>query len=185
MLRSEQDKRRRVPPAGSTTSKRKWGTLQLAHRVLLSMAVTVTALAADLPIREVVLYKHGVAYFERAGDLKPGEIAQIDFKAGDMNDVLKSLTITDAKGGKIGSVRYDASETLEKRLQDFPFAVGGQASLAGFLDQMKGARLELKLGVETVAGTIVSARLIQGSEKEKTAERETVVLLMDSGEMRA
>ena len=72
------------------------------------------ALAADLPIREVILYKHGVAYFERAGELKPGETAQIDFKADDMNDVLKSLTITDRNGGKIGSVRYDASETAGK-----------------------------------------------------------------------
>jgi hypothetical protein len=146
--------------------------------------LTTLALAADLPIREVVLYKHGVAYFERSGDLKPGETAQIDFKAADMNDVLKSLTITDAKGGKVRSVRYDASETLDKRLQDFPFAVGGQSSLAAFLDQMKGARLELKLGADTVAGTIVSARVIQASEKDKSAERETVALLMDSGEMR-
>src|SRR5580700_8723962 len=95
----------------------------------LPFAVAATALAADLPIREVVLYKHGVGYFERAGELKAGETAKIDFKAGDMNDVLKSLTMTDRNGGKIGSVRYDASEPLEKRLEDFPFAVGGQLSL--------------------------------------------------------
>ncbi len=156
----------------------------LRSALWLQLTLIATALAADLPIREVILYKHGVAYFERAGDLKPGETAQIDFKADDMNDVLKSLTITDAKGGKIGSVRYDASETLEKRLQDFPFTAGGQSSFAAFLDQMKGARLELKLGADTVAGTIVSARVIQASEKDKSAERETVVLLMDSGEMR-
>src|ERR1019366_404962 len=68
---------------------------------------------------------------------------------------------------------------------DFPFAVAGQSSLAAFLDQMKGARLELKLGADTVAGTIVSARVIPGSDKDKTGERETVVLIMDSGEMRS
>ena len=28
---------------------------------------------AELPIRTVVLYKHGVGYFERAGQLGPGE----------------------------------------------------------------------------------------------------------------
>src|SRR5258708_4098296 len=112
----------------------------------LPLALAVAASAADLPIREVILYKHGVAFFERAGELKPGETARLDFKASDMNDVLKSLTLTDRKGGKIEGVRYDASETVEKRLQEFPFEVGAGSSLAAFLDRMKGARLELKLG---------------------------------------
>ena len=144
-----------------------------------------TGVAADLPIREVVLYKHGVAYFERAGELKPGETARLDFKAADMNDVLKSLTLTDRNGAKVTGIRYDASETLEKRLEDFPFTVGRESSLANFLDQMKGATLELKLGSESVSGAIVSARLVKSVDKDKpAAERETVMLMMDSGEMR-
>jgi len=130
----------------------------------------------------VILYKHGVGYFERSGELRAGDTARLDFKASDMNDVLKSLTIVDRSGGVIGGVRYDAAEPLEKRLQDFPFAVDRQASLAAFLDQMKGARLELRLGSDTVAGTIVSARV--SKPDEKTPERETVVLLTDSGEIR-
>src|SRR5512142_2914843 len=47
---------------------------------------------------------------------------------------------------------------------------------------MKGARLELRLGSDTVAAIIVSART---SRPDETApERETVVLLTDSGEIR-
>jgi hypothetical protein len=152
---------------------------------LLIPALSAAAvLAADFPVQEVVLYKHGVAYFERAGDLKAGETARLDFKAEDMNDVLKSLTITDRSGGKIGGVRYDASEPLEKRLQDFPFAVGQQASLPAFLDQMKGARLELKVGPETVVGTIVGARTVTGEGTPRPVEREIVVLLTDAGDIR-
>jgi hypothetical protein len=151
-------------------------------QIALIMPAAVQMMAADLPIREVILYKHGVGYFERAGELRAGETARLDFKASDMNDVLKSLTIVDRSGSVIGGVRYDAAEPLEKRLQDFPFAVDRQASLAAFLDQMKGARLELRLGSDTVAGTIVSART--SKPDEKTAERETVVLLTDSGEIR-
>src|SRR5580698_10656657 len=120
--------------------------------LLMTVTLISATRAADLPVREVILYKHGVGYFERAGELKAGETARLDFKAGDMNDVLKSLTIT---GGKIAGVRYDASETLEKRLEDFPFAVGEESSLAKFLDQMKGAQLELLMGSEKVDGTIV------------------------------
>lgn len=146
-------------------------------------AAAMLASAADLPIREVILFKHGVGYFARSGELRPGDTARLDFKAEDMNDVLKSLTITDSKGGKISGVRYDASETLDKRLQDFPFGVGRDMSLAAFLDQMKGARLELKLGGEDIAGAIVSARLVKATDK--SAERESVMLLMDSGEIRS
>ncbi len=150
--------------------------------LLVQIALVVPVFAADLPIREVILYKHGVGYFERAGELRAGETARLDFKASDMNDVLKSLTVSDRNGGVIGGVRYDAAEPLENRLQDFPFTLDRQASLAAFLDQMKGARLELRLGSDTIAGTIMSART--SKPDEKTAERETVVLLTDTGEIR-
>ena len=150
--------------------------------LLAQIALIVPAVAADLPIKEVILYKHGVGYFERAGDLRAGDTARLDFKASDMNDVLKSLTIVDRSGGVIGGVRYDAAEALDKRLQDFPFAVDRQASLAAFLDQLKGARLELRLGSDTVAGTIIGARTVKPDDK--SPERENVVLLTDSGEIR-
>jgi hypothetical protein len=138
---------------------------------------------ADLPVQEVILYKHGVAYFQRGGEVKPGEAARLDFKANEMNDVLKSLTVTDRGGNKISGIRYDASEPLEKRLEDFPFAVDQGVSLALLLDQMKGARVELKFGPETVVGTIVSGRLIKSEDKDKPSERESLVLLTDSGDI--
>jgi len=138
--------------------------------------------AADLPITEVTLYKHGVAHLERSGELKPGETARLDFKPDDMNDVLKSLTVTDRNGGKVNGVRYDSSDPLEKRLEDFPFRLGAGASLAAFLDQMKGARIEVKLGAGDAAGVIISARVVEQSDK---SQREVLVLLMDSGDIRS
>jgi hypothetical protein len=155
------------------------------RRTVFLAAICGPALfAADLPVREVILYKHGVGFFERSGELKPGETARLDFKAGDMNDVLKSLTITDRSGGKIGGVRYDASESLDKRLEDFPFTLASQASLTVFLDQLKGAQIEIKLGTETITGTIAGSRLSQLSDKGQAVERETVTLLTDAGELR-
>jgi hypothetical protein len=161
----------------------------LGRTVLFAAICGAPLFAADLPVREVILYKHGVGFFERSGELKPGETARLDFKAGDMNDVLKSLTITDRDGGKIGGVRYDASESLDKRLEDFPFALGQQATLVAFLDQLKGAQLEIRLGPETVSGTIAGARMAQlsdkgQSDKGQAVERETVTLLTDAGELR-
>jgi hypothetical protein len=147
---------------------------------LISLAVA--ALAADLPVREVVLYKHGVGYFARSGRLGAGESARLDFKAEEMNDVLKSLTLEEKGGGKISGLRYDSSESLDKKLGEFPFALGSQQPLSAVLDQLKGARIELKFGTETVAGAIVGARRAPPAQNQP--EREQVTMLMDSGEIR-
>ena len=134
--------------------------------------------AADLPVREVVLFKHGVGFFSRSGELKAGETARLDFKAGDMNDVLKSLTVEEKGGGKVVGLRYDSSEPLDQKLGQFSFKVGDHFSVSSVLDQMKGSRLEVKLGGDSVTGLIVSGR--EGGYQGK----EQVLLLVDSGEMK-
>jgi len=139
------------------------------------------AVPAELPVTEVVLYKHGVGFFERSGTLAPGESARLDFDAVEMNDVLKSLTI-DERGGKIAGLRYDSMDPLGHTLAQFPFQIGGAQPLSGMLDQLKGARLELKFGNETVSGVIVNAREIPAAENQPA--REQLTLMLDSGDLR-
>ena len=115
--------------------------------------------AAELPVRTVVLYKHGVGYFERTGTLGPGESARLDFKAGEMNDVLKSLTINE-QGGKVTGLRYDSSVPLDQKLTEFPFRINNGEPLSAVIDQLKGARIEMEFGPQKTGGAIVSARLI-------------------------
>jgi hypothetical protein len=150
------------------------------------MAVLITAsqlaFAADLPVKQVVLYKHGVGFFERSGAVKPGDSARLDFKASDMNDVLKSLTVVDRGGGKVTGVRYDSSEPLAVKLGDFSFALGNETTLASFLDQCKGARLELQVGRDLFSGIILGARTEKG--KDGGESNQTVNLLQDSNEIR-
>jgi hypothetical protein len=137
--------------------------------------------AAELPVRTVVLYKHGVGYFERGGTLGPGESARLDFKAEEMNDVLKSLTIND-QGGKVTGLRYDSSIPLDQKLTEFPFRINNGEPLSAVIDQLKGAGIEMDFGPQKIAGAIVSARLIAGDKDHP--EREQLTLLMDSGELR-
>ena len=136
---------------------------------------------AELPVRTVVLYKHGVGYFERAGTLGAGESGRLDFNASEMNDVLKSLTVTDS-GGKVTGIRYDSNIPLEQKLSEFPFAIQPGEPLSKVLDQLKGAQLELDFGSQKVKGAIVSARTIPG-DKER-AERDQLTLLLESGDLR-
>ncbi len=148
----------------------------------LTVLAAAWAQAADLPVRTVILYKHGVGFFEREGALSPGESARLEFNASDMNDVLKSLTVQERGGGTITGLRYDSMDPLSHKLSEFPFQIGDRQPLSGTLDQLKGARVELKLGGESVAGVVINGRLQPASDK--TPEREQVTLLLDSGEMR-
>src|SRR5215471_8791222 len=115
----------------------------------------VLAWPAELPVRQVVLYKHGVGFFERSGKLGAGESARLEFNSAEMNDVLKSLTINERSGGKIAGLRYDSMDPLTHKLAEFPFKIGDAQALSGMLDQLKGARIELRFGNDTIAGTIV------------------------------
>ena len=154
------------------------------NKILLCATIfAASAVAAELPVREVILYKNGIGYFVRSGEIKAGEAARLEFKAGEMNDVLKSLTIFEEGGGKISGLRYDSSEPLAAKLAEFPFQIGDHQPLSALLDQLKGARVELKTGPETIGGAIIGAREVAAAEKQPQHGEAT--LLLDSGELRA
>ncbi len=150
--------------------------------ILQAMLLVHSGLAAELPVREVVLFKHGVGYFQRSGDVKAGDTAQLDFKADEMNDVLKSLTVEERGGGKITGLRYDSSDTLENKRQKFPFVVGDNQPLSAFFDFLKGARVEVKTGDQSVSGVVLSGRNIVATNS--APERELLSILTDSGDIR-
>jgi hypothetical protein len=151
----------------------------------ITLALTaITAHSAELPVTRVILYKHGIAFFEREGAVPAGEEARLDFKNTEMNDVLKSLTVINSGGGRITGIRYDSNETLEEQLGKFPFKIGDQEGLSEFFDRIKGSRIELKSGDRTVAGVIMGARSIQtGSDADKRTLREQITLLADDGDL--
>jgi hypothetical protein len=151
--------------------------------VLLAGVAGAPAAPVELPVRKVVLYKHGIGFFERAGQAPAGEAARLEFQANEMNDVLKSLTIEERGGGRVSNVRYDSSEPLEHKLAEYPFALQGPQSLASILDQLKGSRVELRFAADRLEGIILSARLTPAGER--LPEKQELILLLDSGDMRA
>jgi hypothetical protein len=107
------------------------------------MAATMMMSGTELPVTRVVIYKNGVAYYERAGAVPAGATARLEFKASEMNDVLKSLVVEDRGGGGIAQVRYELDEPLEKKLADAGVQLPPNQPLALLLDQWRGARVEL------------------------------------------
>ena len=94
-----------VNPAHMT--KRLWILCFLA----LSGCATGSAVRAskDLPVRNVVLYRSGVGYFERAGTFD-GDALEFAVKQHEVGDFLASLTAIERTSGGVRSVSFDVPE---------------------------------------------------------------------------
>jgi hypothetical protein len=132
-----------------------------------------------LTIRRVVLYKHGVGYFERRGKVSGSEALHLDFKARDMNDVLKSMTVLDLSGGSVSAVSYDSTKPLEQLLQEATIRIPDTGSLTALLGQIKGARVRVRVGgKESVEGVIVGLESLPVVEGKASVVRPFLALLI-------
>lgn len=149
----------------------------MKNRLVPAVLAATSLVAAELPVKRVVLYKHGVGYFERAGEVPSGQTARLEFKPNEMNDVLKSLVVDEQGGGRVTGVRYDSAKPARSSLN-----VENEVALAKFLDGLRGAKVDVELVSGKIAGAIVSGRVVPSTEQK--AQQELVVLLTDSGDLR-
>ena len=150
-------------------------------RSLLFLTVAAFSLhAAELPVSRVVLYKNGLALFERSGEVKPGEAVRLEFKKSEMDDVLKTLVL-DSTGSAVTNLRYQLDEPLETRLGQIGLTIKPGVTLAGLLDQLRGAKVSLASASGAIEGTIVSGRMAQHAQQ---AQKQELTVLTTGGELR-
>ena len=138
-----------------------------------------------LPIRKVVLYKHGVGYFERHGDIEGDAPVALHFKAAEMNDVLKSLTTVDLDGGLVSSVSYESTKPVDKQLEDIAIRLPDQNSLTALISQVKGARVALEAGTQRVEGVITGIETVERKDAQLVVKSTLVNLLVDGAALRS
>ena len=136
-----------------------------------------------LPVHRVVLYKNGVGYFEHLGKVAGDESVRIDFTSGQLNDVLKSLTILDLSGGRIAGVDYNSEAPMSQLLGALRLPLGEKTSVAEFLDALRGARLEVR-GTPPISGRLLSVERKTRVSGGTTLEVEVISLVTDAGEVR-
>src|SRR5450432_2059497 len=124
--------------------------------VTLAWAAAFAQDAGKLPVKRVVLYKNGVGYFEHVGKVNGKQDVSIPFTSGQLNDVLKSLTVLDLNGGRITGVEYGSAAPVDRQLGDLRLPVGEKSSLTEFLNALRGARLEVKSGTTNMTGRLLS-----------------------------
>ena len=139
----------------------------------------------DLPVTRVVLYKNGVGYFEHSGRVQGSQELNIDFTTGQLNDVLKSLTVVDLGGGQITGVRYNSIAPLSERLRSLRVQLGENTTREEFLNALRGARVEVRSGTATAVGKLLSVEKVTREVKDSTVEKTEIAVMTDSGELRS
>ncbi len=138
----------------------------------------------SLPVKRVVLYKSGVGYFEHLGRVRESQDVTIPFTSGQLNDVLKSLTVLDLNGGRITGVEYGSSAPMDRQLDDLRLPVSEKASLTEFLGALRGARLEVRNGTSVITGRLLSVERKTRIAGGTTLEVDYLSLITDGGELR-
>jgi hypothetical protein len=150
-----------------------------------SRSAEATSSADVLPVKRVVLYKNGVGYFEHAARVHGTQDLSIDFTSSQLNDVLKSFTAVDLGDGRISSVRYNSTAPLDERLKSLRLPFGEQVTRAGFLQAMRGARVEVHSGASSAVGRLLS---VESSRRQDTKGNFVDVtefsVMTDGGEMK-
>jgi hypothetical protein len=135
-----------------------------------------------LKIRKVVLYKHGVGYFEREGRVTGDATVELAFKTAEVSDVLKSLTVLDLDGGHVSSISYDATTPPWKLLEDVAIHTPEGTGLLGLLPQLQGAEVEVALGSESVRGHVLGVDRVERRVDDTVLTSHRLSLLTSGGD---
>ena len=144
-----------------------------------------TDAATRLPVSRVILYKNGVGYFEHAGHVQGNQDVNVNFTTGQLNDVLKSLTVLDLGKGRITGVSYNSNAPLEQRLNSLRLPVAEKPTTAQFLEALRGARLEVRNGAQSAIGRLLSVDEREIPTKDgQTITVDQLSIVSDGGEVR-
>jgi len=147
------------------------GSACASSREALAVAQT------GLELEHVVLYRNGVGYFERMGEVD-GDRLRLKVRRDQVNDLLKSLTVVDRRDGQAVSVSMplDPQTWANAALSNLG---PGHGSLATVLDQLRGTEVML----ETVHGRM-RGRIVMVEAIETETERDHKLTLLDDRELR-
>ena len=115
---------------------------------------TSDAPAQGLPLRHVSLFSSGVGYFGRQGKVSGDGDVELYFQRDDLNDVLKSLVITDPSG-ELRPATYSLDELLARRPQNNDLTLPSGATLGEILRNFQGALIEIEAGGRKIVGRLV------------------------------
>jgi len=112
----------------------------------------------SLPVKRMVLYKHGVGFIERGDSFAGNDPIKLSFKRDTMDDILKSLCIFDMGKGRVTGLSYETGEDIAVQLAEKAITVPEQQALIGLMRQLKGYAVKLETVEGDLEGTVVGTQ---------------------------
>ncbi|GAB4369314.1 MAG: DUF4139 domain-containing protein [Spirochaetales bacterium] len=105
------------------------------------------------PLRRVVLYTNGTAYFEREAMVSGSGILDLSFPVKDIDDLLKSLVVRDPEQGNTSIVTYGTRDPIDRVMKSFSIDLSDNPDLPTLLLRARGESVEIQAG-EQIVGTL-------------------------------
>jgi len=139
------------------------------------------AAGTPIPLKRIVMFSSGVAFYERNGDVQGDATIDLKFNARDINDLLKSMVLQDDGGGRISTVSYGSKDPITRALRTFSIDLTSNPTLADLLAQVRGEKIEID-SPSAMTGTIVGIeKRIRPVGENKSVEVTYLNLLTDDG----
>ncbi len=136
----------------------------------------------DLPLRRVVMFSSGVAFFEHGGQVEGDATVNLQFRVDDVNDLLKSMVLQDLGGGTISTINFASRDPITRTLKTFAIDLTTNPTLAGLLSQVRGEEVEVNAPTPIVGIILgVEKRDVPGDDGQKTTQADFLNLLTSEG----
>jgi hypothetical protein len=108
-----------------------------------------------IPIRNLVLYKHGVGTVTRRGKATGSEV-ELAFGPEEIDDALKSLTVRSLDGGQVTGIHYRTPLRSGDQPGLTQLDPSDHSAMFGLLSDLRGISVTVKLeGSKTVQGRVI------------------------------
>ena len=152
----------------------------LATAITGLFLLTSAGAAEELPVKRVVLFTSGVAFFQREGEITDNTTVQLSFRTEQINDLLKSLVLQDLGGGKIAPVVFGSRDPIDRTLKSFAIDLTDNPPLSELLNRMRGVEAAVTAPKE-IRGVIVGVETHDRKLKDEVIKESILNLMTDQG----
>ena len=137
--------------------------------------------ASAVPIQRVVLYRSGIAYVERFGEVT-GDVLTLRIQPEQINDILTTLTIIVDGGENVAtSVGLPIERTVAQDLDRLPPQVRQQGGMQSLLNAFRGAEVNIEAVSGSADGRIVGTEALVNDDGNQIRR---VTVMTEEGDLR-
>jgi len=142
--------------------------------------IALTASAAELELKRVMLSSGGVGYFEYQAEVAGWETMEIPVRLDQVDDVLKSAVIFDEEGGS-GVIELQGRDSLTEIFRTMPIGPEAFASPAALYAALQGEEITVDEPVNATGRIVSVVEETEDTEKGGTKTRHRMSVMTSNG----